>query len=321
MKKIYLLSNEFDYSKRISADGGPRYSESMLWQSDYLVNIKQYQDYVNIIDRHITKSDCHVLEEYIIANKQVNFLLTVSDPYVEYYRDNHYYKFLFRVKDLTNVFYLSKYIPTEIVQEINELTNYKKMVFIPYSFVDKYQVSGNLLERDKKIIISGADDPGIYKYRVKFFEAAMNKNPIRHPINFFFVRPYVQILKHPGYPDAGEQQIHNIIDDKYINYLSQFIFMLVTPSKLHLEFLKYSECAYARCVPVGKVPNSFSDKMKEPFLEIDFNCIAKSVQKILSIPNTELLERSRKYYEIFQIERNPDILNLKLDNFLNSVLL
>lgn len=325
MKKIYLLSDSFDYTKMICADAGPDYADNMLWSKDYLKNISQYQEHINIIDTRISYAECEQLKQYIKTHKNTIFLLTVTDPYREhlYKWKDSYYQFLFDLKNTENVFYLSKYLPTELVKEIDQSTNYKKVIFIPYPFVDHYQINQLFSQRERKILLSGAMETKLYPYRYKFWEATLSN----HIINRLwysptpFIREHIHLLNHPDYPDIGAKLRHDIIGEKYINYLSQFMFMFISPTRCSIELLKYSECAYAKCVPVGKTPTSFSPAMKEPFLEIDFQSINKSVERILSIPLDELSECSNKYYQALQSERNPQLLNDKLDSFLDQSLI
>ncbi|MGH7884940.1 MAG: hypothetical protein ACRENO_04500 [Thermodesulfobacteriota bacterium] len=96
--------------------------------------------------------------------------------------------------------------------------------------------------------------------------------------------------------------------------------MFLSPSVCNLEFKKYSECAAAKCVPVGIPPNSFNKDMLEPFLMIDFNNISKSIKRIYSIHNNELIERSELYYRSTIKHRNPDILNKKLEYYIDLAL-
>ncbi len=59
------------------------------------------------------------------------------------------------------------------------------------------------------------------------------------------------LLEHPGYPNIGEQLRHNLIFDKFVKFIGGYKYFFVDPSRADLEFLKYTECAYAGCLPVG----------------------------------------------------------------------
>ncbi|NMF56640.1 hypothetical protein [Pseudanabaena yagii] len=311
MKKILILSKEFDYSKMITQDAGPNYAFNMGWETDYLDNISLYQTSIIIIDNRINELECFKLEKYIGANKAMLFLLKVVDPCEEWCRNHYYYNFLFRIKDLINVFFLTTYIPQEVVKDLEISLKSKKMIFIPYPFNDNFNIKKGLDKRIKKILFSGNQDRFVYPYRyqfikkVKFNPCLVNK---------------ISTLKHPGYPDINQKLVHDIIGNKYIEYLSKYIFMFISPSRCGLEFLKYSECAYARCVPVGKAPLSFSPKLKEFFLELNFDDLYRSIKYIFSIPLSDLEHISKNYYLTYLKERNPKLLNSLLDEFLDEVI-
>jgi len=311
MQKILLLSHDFDYSKMITYDAGPGYAASMGWKYDFIDKISHYLDIINIIDNRITEVECYNLQKYIISHKNTNFLLKVVDPIEESCWGHWYYKFLFRVKDFENVFFLSTYIPSEVVKTLDDATNNNKMVFIPYAFNDIYNFKNSNEQRIKKIVFSGAQNKYIYPERY-FFTKSYKRNPL--------LWGKVNFLTHPGYPDINQELTHNIIGNKYIEYLSRFKFMFISPSRCGLELLKYSECAYAHCVPLGKAPRSFSNKLKEYFIELNFDKLAKSIKYIFSLPESELKDIVENYYFTLKQERRPDILNYHIDDFLNEVI-
>lgn len=307
MDKIFILSEEFDYSKMITYDAGPNYALGMGWQSDYLDNIGLYQESIIIIDNRITETECFELEKYIESKQDMSFLCKVNDPFEEFCRNHYYYKFLFRIKDLPNVSFLTNYIPQEVVKDLEMSTTEKKVIFIPYPFNDNFNINTNLISRTKKILFSGNQCRSVYPYRYQFIKK-IKFNPC--------LANKVHILQHPGYPDINQKLVHNIIGNRYIEYLSKYMFMFISPSRCGLEFLKFSECAYARCVPIGKAPLSFSPKLKEFFLELDFDNLYRSVKYIFSIPISELEDMSKNYYLTYQKERNSELLNAKLEKIL-----
>lgn len=307
-QKVYITSIGFEYSKLITRATGPLYASDMSWLCDTLENIHKYKDYINIIDCRITPLECEQLEEVIRHQKTTPFMLTVSDPYAAKCKNDPYYKLLFRIKDLDNVCFLTKYLPIEIVKTLEEQTSAKKMVFIPYPFLDTYNQEKTLKKRLKKVVFSGSIGD-IYPYRCKF-RRRVKLNPL--------LWPKVDFLTHPGYSDIGESLRHQIIGDTYISHLANYRFMFISPSYCGLEFMKYRECAYAKTVPIGKIPYSFSDRLKEPFLEIDFDHVFSSLMRIFSLPIDELEDRASQYYSAFAAERNSEILNKKLDHFLTE---
>jgi len=152
MKKTYVLSSEFDYALTIFDDCGPGYAKDMSWDYTFLADIHSYQDYINIIDQRMTAPECLHLENYIGNHKNTIFLLKVVDPYHDLCRKHWYYQFLFRVKNLSNVFFLTVYRPAEIVAELDHSTGSKKLVVIPYAFVHRNRISNTPERRINKII-------------------------------------------------------------------------------------------------------------------------------------------------------------------------
>ncbi|WP_035992814.1 hypothetical protein [Leptolyngbya sp. KIOST-1] len=306
--KIYIVPLQFDSSKLITRATGLKYASDMTWDCDTIDHLDRHTDKLNIIDCRITEAECEFLENYISQHKTTPFMLTIADPYESKCKDHWYYKMLFRVKNMPNVTFLTKYLPAEIVKTLQDSIPEDKMVFIPYPFVDSYSSSSNFKHRRKKVIFSGSIG-SIYPYRCRF-RRRVKLNPL--------LWSKVTFLEHPGYADIGENLKHQVIGEAYIDLLSNYRFMFVSPSRCGLEFMKYRECAYARCVPIGKAPDSFSEAMSSAFLHLDFDRIYQSLQKCFSIPVDELEARSKSYYEAFAAERNPEILNKKLDAFLES---
>ena len=305
MKKIYLLSNSFDYSLMICNDAGPNYAINMGWQYDTLENIKAYSEYLNIIDRKVGEEELNRLEEIILKQKETKFMFLVVDPFKERKKQFNFV-FFNRIKHLSNVYFLTPYIPTELVKSLSDSVKNEKVLFIPYPFVDRYNTNNLFSNRQEKIVLSGSMSKHLYPYRAKFREYVLKNK---------WLQDKVEILDHPGYPDLGFEKNHQVVGENYIEYLSKFSLMFISPTRCKLELLKYSECAYARCVPIGRMPSSFSKKMKEPFIEVNLNFPRFSLNRIFSIPIDELIDRSNKYYSAFSQERNPDLLNKKVDNF------
>jgi len=253
MKKVLILSNHFDYDRMITYDAGPGYARGMEWESAYLRDLDHQGDAITIIDNRLTEEECFQMEAAILHQQHRCFVLKIVDPYREECSSHWYYKFLFRVGALPNVLFLSPYQPTELVHDLDEMTSRRKLIVIPYPFQERFAIQPSMAHRRHQIIFSGNDGRNLYPERVKFLRRVR-----RHPL----LRWTTQVLRHPGYPDVGHTPVHHLIGPRYIQHLSQFRFMFLSPSRCGLEFLKYSECAYARCVPVGVPPNSFSINQK-----------------------------------------------------------
>ncbi|WNZ27299.1 hypothetical protein HJG54_30900 [Leptolyngbya sp. NK1-12] len=309
MQKVYILSDEFNYSKMITYDAGPLYADQMGWKTSSIKAIAPQVNQINIIDPRITESECYYLETLNLEKINSIFFFRIVDPYYEQCNNHWYYKFLVKIKDKQNVYFLSPYQPEEFTKDLDDATNNEKLLVIPYAFKTRCHINSNLKIRKNKIILSGAIGSLFYPYRQKFLDKVGRNILLRHRI---------ELLEHPGYPDIGQKQRHDYIGTKYIEHLSRFRFMFVSPSRCSLEFLKYTECAHARCVPVGKAPRSFSLNQKNTFIELDFNHLFQSTSRLFSIPLSELQNIAEQYYQVMKVERDPDLLNSKLDSFIAS---
>lgn len=307
MEKIYILSNKFEYSNMITYDAGPNYAKGMNWPYNFIESINTDASKVYIVDQRIREDECFQLEECISKHRNTLFIFKIVDPFYEHCKEHFYYKFLFRIKNLENIYFLSTYQPEEIVRDLDDLTNNRKMLFMPYPFRNDYVVSPSKARRTKKIIFSGARDPNIYPYRYKFAQE-IKRNPM--------LWVTVHNLKHPGYPDVGQEQTHNYIGESYIQYLKKFQFMFISPSRCGMELLKYTECAYARTVPVGKAPKTFTKQQKEAFLELDFDRLSKSIFRIFSIRHDEIQAIADAYHLAMKTDRDAKLLNKQLDDFI-----
>jgi hypothetical protein len=309
-KKVYILSGTWDYARNIASDAGPAYAQNMGWEFDTLDHIGRHTDCINILDNFVSEAEGPALEAHIARNPDTLFLLTIVDAYYRVARKRWIYRFLNQVKDRRNVFFLSKYLPAEFVEELDQATHRRKMVFVPFPFVDRYHTDRPLASRIRKISFSGFVNKEVYPLRTRFLRA-VTWNPL--------LWGQVAKLPHPGYDRSSKTLTHDLIGPRYIEYLSRYVFMLNVPSRSgRLEFLKYGECAYARCVPVGKTPESFTARMRAPFVELDFDHLHRSIRRLFSMPDSELAARAQDYYAAMEADRNPAVLNARLDGFLED---
>lgn len=303
MKKIVFLSETFDYSQMITYDAGAGYAQRMGWEYAGLSQWQQYGDYLNIIDSKISEAECEWLEDLIQQQRHTQFALRTVDPY-NYHQNHPYYRLLFRMKNRENVYFITPYQPVEQIKQLQEAAGSRKVISLPYPFVAENSVATDLKERRKQVIFSGAKHPNLYPERHAFI-ATIRRSPL--------LWGKVHRLRHPGYPDIGHTQRHAIIGNHYISYLSQFRWMFISPSRCCLEFLKYSECANARCVPVGQAPNSFSDRLRQSFISMDLDRLHYAFRQLFSMPLDELQAIADQYYLAMAEERNPTLLNAQLD--------
>lgn len=313
MDKVYLISNAFDYSKTIAPDVGPEQAERNGWKVDSLSNISDHLEKWILIDNRLTEKECNRVPEIIDRHRSTPFCFAIVDPYEEWCRDHWYYQLLFSVAGRKNVFFLSKYIPDEVVEDIRHQAGADKMVVVPYPYPRKQEAATLWTDKDNKIFFSGNQNADVYPYRYKF------NNVARY---WPFAYDKVSELEHPGYPDIGREKKHDIVGKEYVKKISHYQFMFVSPSRCHLEFLKYGECAAAGSVPVGVVPNTFNEAMAEPFVELNFGSyfqLVRSIHRLFDMSEKEREDRAVAYREAMKKYRSPDRLNERLDDFIDTV--
>lgn len=313
MQRIYLLSDEFDYSRMISSAAGPDQAERNRWEIDYWSNVSDHLDKWIIVDNRLTEPECEQAPEIIARHPDTPFCFAVIDPYEEWCRDHWYYRLLFRVAGEENVFYLSKYNPEEVVEEIRQRAGREKMAVVPYPYPSQQEVSTPWSERKNKIFFSGNQDAEVYPYRYRFHNVAKYWPPAHWSVSE---------LEHPGYPDIGHEKKHDVVGERYVKKISRHQFMFISPSRCRLEFLKYGECAASGSVPVGVVPNTFNEAMAEPFVELDFSSyfrLIRSIHRLFDMSEEERVNRAGIYREAVKKYRAPDRLNERLNEFIDTV--
>jgi hypothetical protein len=308
LKVIYLLSDSFNYSQLVCDDAGHGYALSMNWDCLHLRDFTHAaSEAVFVIDNRIEQHELTLLESIIKKNAGVLFFLKIVDPYFEH-SEHYYYQFLSKISSLKNAYLLSAYQAVEITAQLKMQFN-KRYIYLPYPYLRHKEI--NTDKKDNKIIISGSINPVVYPYRT-----AVWRKVTRSFTRFLFF----QILRHPGYIDVnpGEAHTHEYIKDRFIQYLSQYKYMLLCPSRCNIEFLKFNECAYAGCLPAGLAPNSYPDNIKALFLQLRPESLVKDTLKIIFGRHREhTVQKLRLFlYET----RNPDVLNKKLKESIENTL-
>jgi hypothetical protein len=305
----YIISDVFNYEKHIAPDIGNKYARNMGWKVGPLSTIDLKNEDTFILDALFVENEYPQIEKIIAHNSENLFIISVIDPCF-HCRELRHYKFINEMHRYDNVCIVSRYTPSEVLIEIMERYGRKRFFFLPNVFVDYNIEFKDFNKRQNKIIASGAIDKDVYPLRT------MLLNRIKRS---FFLKFKVSILRHPGYIDIipGEY-LHDKIGDKYVRYLSEFKYMFITPSRCDCELLKYSECAAAGCLPVGKACSSLPEQAKKNMVEIDFTRIGKSIKKIFSIPVDEVKAMAQNYRNIMIKERSRDILNHMLNEFVKN---
>ncbi|MCW3466989.1 hypothetical protein [Chitinophaga nivalis] len=275
----------------------------MGWSFDTLSNISHYENKICVIDNRIIESECLLLHQYLRENAHRKFMFVIIDPYREACVNHYYYELMENVYHLPNVLYLTKYNATEWALDLDPAQ--RKTTWIPYPYDISREINTDSLNnRKSKIIFSGALLHGIYPLRSAFLKKNIHAGN-EHLIDW---------LKHPGHEDDGDIMQHDVIKESYLTFLSQYKFMFLCPSRCQLEFLKFRECAYAGCVPVGQLPTSMLSAVN--IFKWDDSVSSAQLTKLLATDSSQLLPIVQQYRRFFREERTPAKLNKQLAEFL-----
>lgn len=306
-KIVYLLSDDVDSGNRFAEDSGPAYARNMGWETGKLSDLQNWAaTHAVVVDELVSEREALWIETQIIQ-EQITITLKVVDPYAYHLHGRHgfYYRMLFRMVSYNHVSFLCPYTPVDLLSALKESVG-NRFIHIPYPFVKEKCIS---FKRNKKnkIIYSGALG-GVYSRRSMFFRASL-------PFRKFSV--FVDTLLHPGYGWLGQRMSHSIVGEAYIEYLSRYQYMFLEPSNFNIEFLKYNECAYAGCIPVGAMPTAYQDiaGISSCFISLDFSStkqLFKSIWKLYVSPPAEVGQYAIRFRELLSQHRDPALLTRRL---------
>lgn len=268
----YILSSETNYLLLICDDAGPGYARDMKWIPVYLDHIDSLSEEVVIIDPRVDQTEIAKIEQLLAGHPDTKFFLRIADPSYEDYKDHFYYNFLSKASLYKNAYLLSTYEPRGIVSEIKKKYSHR-FIHLPYAYSKSKEVNP-AQQRKNKIVLSGSLNENIYPYRT-----AIWRKVTRSPTRFLFFT----VLKHPGYIDLGPNRnhAHSFVKNKFITFLSHSKYMLMCPSDYGIELLKFHECAYAGCIPVGQAPDSYPPEIRDLFLRLRPDHLLSDVLRII----------------------------------------
>lgn len=298
---IYLISNSCLYDKMICSDAGPLYAKSMNWLCGK-IGLDYPSDRILIIDNRIDSNEIKIIRE-LISRNQHTFVFKLGDGMREACNSD-YIRFLFTIEPQKRIYFISPYNNDFLTKTLSTKHGIRYVLTIPYAYNKIMEKELQFPNRRKKILISGSVGEEAYPLRWKLHIETYHK---------IWALNKVKYLKHPGYADLGFKQQHSYIGDKYLQLLSKYKFMMVSPSVYDYELLKYRECAYAGCCPIGRLSSSISiDRTKIPE-EFSLRHNTKQfVEGLFKISEENIFNSAFSFRQWFRDHRNPEKLNDKL---------
>lgn len=305
----YLLSEQFAYEKTIHADAGPDYARRHGWPSASLGQLSaELPDGPVLIDNRVTEEEMAALSRLLprLAGRPV--YLKVIDPYWECIRQP-YYRWLLTLTRLPHICFVGPYPLTGMTGLLRELSRPDAYLHLPYAYEAERELPLAQPSRTRLLAVSGAARADIYPERAAVLRAVR-----RH----WWSARQVSVLPHPGYPDVGQSARHTITGTTFLQYLSQHRFMYLEPSCENLEFLKYTECAYAGCVPVGRAPATFPEELRRMVRPLESSRLVADLRALKAINPAECRKSAQAYRETLRRLRDPLAVTAELINHWKS---
>lgn len=299
----YIISSVFDYSTMLADDSGPAYAKRQGWIPRALSSLAVRPDGEPIlIDNRIDINECREVFRLVSRISRTPIYIKIVDPYWESIR-SPYCQWLLKMCQLPNSIFFGPYHPVGISDLLRSLTNNDRYIQIPYAYQRERELTVDRNARKKWIAISGNRNSCYYPER-----AAMHKAIRGH----WSLGRRLTLLPHPGYPDTGALLAHDICGEKYIRFLSEHNFMYVEPGRDGLEFLKYSECAYAGCVPIGRPALSLPAAARAVIQRFESESFVADFDAVVNLSEAKCEEISLIYRESLRRHRSPLLLNEQL---------
>jgi hypothetical protein len=317
MKIRFIVSAGIDYSKMICMDVGPKYAQSLGLEWSDAAALPDLQDTALIIDTADNQDELEKIRRFIRERTSTPVLLKISDPYwVSANRPRRfggrdrrspYTRFLEESCTLANVGILSMYEPNEWLKSVVERFK-PKLLVLPYPYLPELEIpltAQDFAQRHARAILTGS--------------MSRRKYPARTAIRwrrrvFASYRRRFDILEHPGYPNTGATLRHSFLFDGFVKYLASYQYMFLCASRADLEFLKFGECAYAGCVPIGAPAGSLPAAAKAQFL--DPAAFIRSFEAAAPSRNSEHFARACAYRESIRSARRAEDLREQLAAFI-----
>ena len=307
MKIVYLVSGKFDYFAATNPDSGPQYAEDIGLTWEKYTGELESDGCIYILDQRMTPDEIEHLKKVGESKVGIRIVFRFVDPFYETEGNSVFTRLAFAWSTRTNSALLSGYQPKELAALLQESYGAERFHVSPYPYVAKFEKHRPWVERRRKVIISGNSAGGFYPART--FARHKRKTSLRW-------RLMSADLNHPGYM-AGKSG--GKTGDKYLEYLSEFKMMYVCPGRSALEFMKYRECGYAGCVPVGPAPTGFPSEAADCLLSFDWVDFRSHLQVLSSAGSEELQGRAERYRAAMRSARDPDKLRNDLMLWLASV--
>lgn len=254
---IYFHSDTHPYHKAIYPGVGPDFARPLAWEAWPISRIGQGNFDLAVVDNRLEVGDVEHLRRHLAlpASRRPALFFRVSDSDMPA-TTNPCTRFIFECADHPGVHFATTYDPEGPVLAFTKSLKVSHVVHLPYAYDTLREIDVPLAARRRRVFLSGSNSRRLY--------------PVRHALRrrrawLPWLRYYVFDLKHPGYPEHGKPPLHDITHARFVGLAAQFTHFFLCGTRYNVELMKYVECAYAGCVPVGVPPNSLKSECGQFF--------------------------------------------------------
>jgi hypothetical protein len=303
MRKVFFTSRDFPWHLVIYPGSGPPFGRAYGWTVRPIDEIGAADCDVGIVENRLLAGDVACLERHLAAPGGPRFplVLKVSDPEMPLSRHEGT-RWLFSVADRPGVHYASVYEPAGPLGEFLAARRASKTVRVPFPYDATREVERPFHDRRRRVFLSGAHNRRLYPFREALFR--------RHAWNPL-ARAVLHRLPHPGYPDTGATPRHDVVGARYVERAARFTHFLLDPSRYGVELMKYTECAYAGSVPIGRLPSSLTGEVEDAFVATAGS--TRDLRRAIRAPREELEALASRYRRALRAARDPRRLDAVLD--------
>ena len=295
LRVIYFHSDTHPYDKAIYPGVGPAFARPLGWEARPISGMDGGDFDTGVVDNRLEQADVARLRRYLEypAKCRRPIFFRISDPDMPD-TANPNVRFIFDCADLPGVHYATTYDPEGPFLAFTRRLKASGVARLPFAYDSSREIDAPLRGRSRRLFLSGANSRELYPVRY-----ALRRRRRWSPL----LRHLIHDLEHPGYPEQGKPQRHDITHDRFVALAARFTHFLLCGTRFNVELMKYVECAYAGSVPVGVPANSLSAAAKRCFRP--YTVRSRDLVSDLREPILGLEERAAAYRDAMRELRSP----------------
>jgi hypothetical protein len=303
---VYVISSTQEYWEAIR-DVGPMYAKDIGLPCVRFDDWTGENGAIAIFDQRLSPSEVVRLRVAGERDPGIRVILRFVDPFYEGILGREFASLAFEWSRRPQTAVLSAYEPKEVVSFLKDAYGRHRFHVSQYPYLQASELSRSWGTRERKVIISGNNAPGMYPWR-SFARLKRHRS--------LAWRRMSRDLAHPGYLASKAQGVTGV---EYLQLLADHQMMLVCPGRSLLEFMKYRECALAGCVPVGMAADGLPPDAAACVLPFEWTDFRGSMTRLRALSSSDLEDIATAYRKAMRTFRDPLLLRSQLMDWIASL--